>query len=64
MTAPKAGSLPWHRAWLGEHVTRGHLVRARGRKAVVLSARGDLIYVRDWSTGARVGVRQHEIGAA
>ena len=61
MTAPKPGTLPWQRAWLGDHITRGRQVRARGRRAVILSARDGLIYVQDFTSGQRVGVRPHEI---
>lgn len=61
MTAPKPGSLPWQRAWLGDHVHRGNQVRARGHRAVILSAHGGLIYVQEFTSGQRVGVRPHEI---
>lgn len=65
MTAAlQPGSIAWMRAWHGDLIKRGNQVRARGRRAVVLSTRDGLVYVQEFTTGQRVGVRPHEIGPA
>lgn len=58
---PRAGSLPWVRAWYGDDYRRGAPCRVDGERARIVSASNGRVAVVVWSTGKRQLVLPGEI---
>lgn len=64
MTAPVAGRMAFVQGWYSRDIKRGASVTVEGERALVLSARDGLVFVRIWNTGKRVAVRPTELVTA